>query len=153
MNVYEQLLSSSGENVTVIEKRFKSKAKGLCKGNKIGISKDIDTSIEKACVLAEELGHYYTSIGNILDMEDIRNRKQEQQARLWGYNKLIGLTGIIRAFEAGCQSDQEAADYLEVTAEYLHEAIECYKNKYGVYKEVDNYVIYFIPHLAVLKMI
>lgn len=39
MNTYEQLLSSSDENITVIEKNFKSKAKGLCKGNKIGISK------------------------------------------------------------------------------------------------------------------
>lgn len=153
MNVYEQLLSSSDEHVTVIEKRFKSKAKGLCKGNKIGISKDIDTSVEKACILAEELGHYCTSIGNILSMENIQNRKQERQARLWGYNRLIGLAGIIKAFEAGCQSDQEVADYLEVTTEYLHEAIKCYRNKYGVYKKVDNYIIYFIPHLAVLKMI
>ena len=32
-----------------------------------------------------------------------------------GYNKLIGLTGIIPVFEAGCQSEQEAAVYFEVT--------------------------------------
>ncbi len=149
MNVYEQLLSSSDENIIVIEKQFKSKAKGLCKGNKIGISADIDTSTEKACVLAEELGHHYTTVGNIVDMTDAQNRKQERQARLWAYNKQIGLAGIIRAFGAGCQDMHEIAEYLEVTEEFLHEAIECYRNKYGVFTTLDNYIIYFIPNLTI----
>ena len=149
MNVYEQLLSSSDENIIVIEKQFKSKAKGLCKGNKIGISADIDASTEKACVLAEELGHHYTTVGNIVDMTDAQNRKQERQARLWAYNKQIGLAGIIRAFEAGCQDMHEIAEYLEVTEEFLHEAIECYRNKYGVFTTLDNYIIYFIPNLTI----
>ena len=149
MNVYEQLLSSSDENIIVIEKQFKSKAKGLCKGNKIGIRADIDNSIEKACILAEELGHHYTTVGNIVDMTDAQNRKQERQARLWAYNKQIGLAGIIRAFGAGCQDMHEIAEYLEVTEEFLHEAIECYRNKYGVFTTLDNYIIYFIPNLTI----
>lgn len=152
MNVYEQLLSSSDENIIVIEKQFKSKAKGLCKGNKIGISADIDNSIEKACILAEELGHHYTTVGNIVDMTDAQNRKQERQARLWAYNKQIGLAGIIRSFEAGCQDMHEIAEYLEVTEEFLHEAIECYRNKYGIYTTLDNYIIYFIPNLTVAEL-
>lgn len=149
MNVYEQLLSSSDENIIVIEKQFKSKAKGLCKGNKIGISADIDTSTEKACVLAEELGHHYTTVGNIIDMTNAQNRKQERQARLWAYNKQIGLRGIIRAFNHGCSNPHEIAEYLEVTEEFLHEAINCYREKYGVYTTVENYIIYFIPNLTV----
>lgn len=149
MNKYEQLLSSSDESIIIIEKQFKSKAKGLCKGNKIGISKDIDTSIEKACVLAEELGHHYTSVGNIIDLSSVQNRKQERQARLWAYNKQIGLSGIIRAFNHGCKNSHEIAEYLEVTEEFLCEAIECYKNKYGICATVDNYIIYFIPNLTV----
>ena len=39
--------------------------------------------MEKASVLAEELGHYYTTVGNILDQEDAGNRKQEHKARTW----------------------------------------------------------------------
>lgn len=149
MNKYEQLLSSSDKSIIIIEKQFKSKAKGLCKGNKIGISKDIDTSIEKACVLAEELGHHYTSVGNIIDLSSVQNRKQERQARLWAYNKQIGLSGIIRAFNRGCKNSHEIAEYLEVTEEFLCEAIECYKNKYGICATIDNYIIYFIPNLTV----
>lgn len=122
--------------------------KGLCYNGNIAIEESL-TQIEKACVLAEELGHHYTTVGNIIDMTDAQNRKQERQARLWAYNKQIGLAGIIRAFEAGCQDMHEIAEYLEVTEEFLHEAIECYRNKYGVFTTLDNYVIYFIPNLTI----
>ena len=30
---------------------------------------------EKACVLAEELGHHYTTIGDIIDQKESENRK------------------------------------------------------------------------------
>lgn len=151
MNAYEALLDEAcNMGLTVKEKPLKYN-NGRIKGKRIAIRQDIDTEKEKACVLAEELGHYYTSVGNILDMTVPANRKQERQARLWAYNKLIGLTGLIRAYEHGCKSRYEIADYLEVTEGYLEECIECYRDKYGIYKEIDNYVIYFIPHLTVFK--
>lgn len=152
MNAYEQLLSSSGENIIVVEKNFKSQAKGLCKGNKIGISKAISTSTEKACILAEELGHYYTTVGNILDQSSVSNRKQELRARMWAYNKLIGLLGIVKSYEHGCRSLYDMAEYLEVTEEFLKDALERYRQKYGMYTVVDNYIIYFEPGLGVVKM-
>ena len=113
----------------------------------------LETSVEKTCTLAEELGHHHTSVGNIIDMENVSNRKQERQARFWGYNKLIGLTGIVNAFESGCQSAYEAAEFLEVTVEYLQECIDCYRDKYGICTEIDNYIIYFIPNLAVMEKV
>lgn len=152
MNAYEQLLSSSGENIIVVEKNFKSQAKGLCKGNKIGISKAISTSTEKACILAEELGHHYTTVGNILDQSSVSNRKQELRARMWAYNKLIGLLGIVKSYEHGCRSLYDMAEYLEVTEEFLKDALERYRQKYGMYTVVDNYIIYFEPGLGVVKM-
>lgn len=152
MNAYEQLLSSSDESIIVVEKNFKSQAKGLCKGNKIGISKRISTFSEKACVLAEELGHHYTTVGNILDQSSVSNRKQELRARMWAYNKLIGLMGIIKSYEHGCQSYHEMAEYLDVTEEFLRDALKRYHQKYGVCTTVDNYIIYFEPALGVVKM-
>lgn len=35
------------------------------------------TNVEKACVLAEGLGHYYTTVGNILNQSSTANHKQE----------------------------------------------------------------------------
>lgn len=81
------------------------------------------------------------------------NRKQERQARLWGYNRSIGLLGLIRAYEHGCKDKYEIAEYLDVTEEYLENCINCYQDKYGEYKTVDNYTIYFIPNLMIFKKI
>lgn len=127
--------------------------KGFYIDNNIAINTSVDSPTEKKCVLTEELGHHYTSVGYILNQTDLQNRKQERQARMWGYNRLIGLTGIIRAYNAGCQSRHEIAEYLDITDEYLQECIDCYRDKYGVYTIVDNYTIYFIPCLAVIKKI
>ena len=149
---YEELLAESEEQNLIVKEKELPGYNGRIYKNRIAIRKNL-SKIEKTCVLAEELGHHHTSVGNILDVNDVRNRKQERQARLWGYNKLIGLTGIITAFRAGCQSRHEIAELLDVTEEYLQECIDCYRDKYGVYTEVDNYVIYFIPNLAVMEKI
>lgn len=150
---YEALLDEAQQDGLIVKEKPLKYNNGRIKGKRIAIRKDIETSAEKACVLAEELGHHHTSVGNIIDMENVSNRKQERQARFWGYNKLIGLTGIVRAFQAGCQSRHEVADLLDVTEEYLQECIDCYRDKYGVYTEIDNYTIYFIPNLAVMEKI
>lgn len=155
MNAYERLEHKAcRDGIDVIEYTFENKTiKGLYCDGTAAIRKDLETTAEKACVLAEELGHHYTSVGNILDQSDPDNRKQERQARLWGYNKLVGLTGIINAFRAGCHNRHEIADFLDVTEEYLQECIDCYQDKYGEYIEVDNYMICFIPNLAVMEKV
>ena len=115
MNNYELLLdNASQKGLTVKEKPLKA-SDGRIKGKRIAIREDIDTTVQKACVLAEELGHHHTTVGNIIDLENPGNRKQERQARLWAYNKQIGLRGLIRAYEHGCRSRHEIAEYLEVT--------------------------------------
>ena len=154
MNKFEKLEDVAyQDDVDVLNYRFESNnIKGLYCDGVIAIREDM-TIPEKTCALAEELGHHETSVGNILDMTSAANRKQERQARLWAYNKQIGLIGLVRAFEHGCQNRFEIAEYLEVTEEFLEECIECYRNKYGICKQVDNYVVYFTPYLAIIKII
>lgn len=149
---YEALLvEADNEGLTVKEKPLKYN-NGRIKGKRIAIRKDIDTSIEKSCILAEELGHHHTSVGCILDQADTGNRKQERQARMWAYDKMIGLSGLIKAFEYGCRNRHEVAEYLEVTEEFLEECITCYRDKYGICATVGDYYIMFIPNLAVGKI-
>ena len=147
---YNALLNeANAEGISIKERPFKT-YDGRLKGKDIYLRKDMNTT-EKSCVLAEELGHYYTTVGDILDMNVPENRKQERQARLWGYNRVIGLFGLIRAYEHGCKDKYEIAEYLDVTEEYLEDCIDSYRDKYGEYKTVDNYTIYFIPNLMILK--
>lgn len=151
MNSYEILLSEASENGLVVKEKPLKYNNGRIKGSRVAIRQDLSTSVEKACVLAEELGHHYTTYGNILDQSDTSNRKQELRARAWAYNKQIGLLGLIRAYEHGCRNRFEIAEYLEVTEEVLEECLIFYRNKYGMCTNVDNYVVYFIPNLVIMK--
>lgn len=152
---YEDLLEeSNSSNVHVIENAdFESKADGLINGNVIGINRKIRTYRKRACVLAEELGHYHTTVGNIINQSTVENRRQELHARIWAYNKMIGLSGIINAYKHGCYSLHDTADYLDVTEEFLYEALQYYKGKYGSFAVLDNYLIYFEPSLGVFKLV
>lgn len=151
MNSYEILLSEASEYGLIVKEKPLKYNNGRIKGSRVAIRQDLSTSVEKACVLAEELGHHYTSYGNILDQSDTSNRKQELRARAWAYNKQIGLLGLIKAYEHGCRNRFEIAEYLEVTEEVLEECLIFYQNKYGVCTNVDNYVVYFIPNLVIMK--
>lgn len=150
---YEQLLTAADQAGLTVKERPLQKHDGLIRGNRIAIRKSIDTQAEKSCVLAEELGHHYTTTGNILEQaSDVMNQKQEYRARLYGYNLRVGLIGIIKAYEARCRNLHEMAEYLDVPEDYLIEVIDCYRSKYGQYVAVDNYIIYFIPQLAVMRI-
>ena len=149
---YEQLLNAADSDELAVKEKPLAVHDGLLKGKRIAIRKDIETQAEKSCVLAEEIGHHRTSSGNILEQTNVMNQKQEYRARLYGYNLKIGLTGLIRAYEAGCRNLYEMAEFLDATEEYMKEAIQCYSSKYGTCVAVDNYIIYFEP-FAVMKMI
>ena len=105
MNFYEELQEEAcRDGVDVCDYSFSSeRIKGLYCDGTIAIRQDMTTA-EKSCVLAEELGHHRMTIGNILNQDDVSNRKQERIARFWAYNKRIGLSGIIQGYRHHCRS-------------------------------------------------
>lgn len=156
MNAYEELQDiACKDGVEVIDGYpFNSdNISGLYCDNVIAISSHLSNSTEKACVLAEELGHHYTAVGNIIEQSSEENRKQELHGRIVAYNKMVGLHGLIDAYENHCQSLSDSADYLGVTEEFLNDCLEYYKNKYGTHTTLNNYVIFFEPAVAVLELI
>lgn len=148
---YDHLLMEAEKEGAIVREKNIPGYGGRIFENRIAIHKSIQTYTEKTCILAEELGHYHTTVGDIHDQSLVENRKQELRARLHGYNRLIGLQGIIRAYHHRCQNLAEMAEYLGVTEEYLKEALELYRQKYGTGVEVDNYIVIFEPRLAVVE--
>ena len=149
---YEELLDTADQLDLAVKEQPLTVHDGLIRGRRIAIRKSIETQAEKSCVLAEELGHYFTSFGNILNMDEIQNRKQELRARLSGYDMQIGLIGIVECYKHHCRSIYEMAEYLQVTEEYLTDALECYSRKYGEnLVTIDNYAIRFVPSLQVIE--
>jgi len=125
--------------------------RGLYGDNIIWLNQRLTTDTEKACVLAEELGHYHTSSGNILEQTEVVKTKQEKRARNWAYEKLIPLWSFVRASKEGIRNSYDLAEFLNVTEEFLEQAIAHYKEKYGLCVEWTSYVIYFEP-LGVLEL-
>lgn len=152
MTIYEQLLTEAADNNLIAKEKDLPISKGRIKGNRIAIRRNL-TETEKKCVIAEELGHYYTGCGDILDQSTLSNRKQERYGRIYSYNKLVGLMGIIYAYKHNCRNLYESAEHLDVTEEFLNEAISYYRSKYGTSVTVDNYTIFFEPYIAVLELV
>lgn len=150
MSYDELLIEAEGAGLVVKEAPLQS-GDGRCKGCRIAIRKDIPTLRKKADTLAEEMGHYYTTVGDILEQDTVNKCKQERVARLWGYNKRIGLQGIIKAYQHQCKNSYEAADYLSVSEETFAEAVEYYRQIYGRGVMLDNYFIQFEPNLQVYE--
>lgn len=100
---------------------------------------------EKLCILAEELGHYYTTSGDITDQADVKNRKQEKKARRWAVERLICLDDLIDGFEKGVGNKHELAEHLGVTEEFLHTALAHFKSIYGYSYRQGEYSIVFDP--------
>lgn len=142
---YEELQIKYMDEVTSEELDFSEleRLKGLYCDSCIAIDKNLETNIEKGCIYAEELGHHFTTSGDIIDQDTVQACKQEYKARFWAYNEMVGLIGIIRAYEYGCRNRFEMAEYLDVTEEFLNEVIVAYERKFGLYVKLDNYVIYF----------
>ncbi len=137
------------EDIGVVEIPIPKKIKGLYADGIIAINKYINTTTEKNCVLAEELGHYHTSSGDIIDQSKIENKKQERRARAWAYKRLVGIIDFINAYKYGVRNRYELSEYLNVSERFLEEALQYYKEKYGLYYKINNYVVYFEP-LSVL---
>lgn len=155
MTKYEELLDEAYQDgLYVIERAsFNSHAKGLINGDVIGLSKDIKTDAERGCILAEELGHYRTTSGNILDTSKVMNRKQELRARVWGYQRIITMDKLVAAYLKGCRNSYEISKELEVTEEFFLEALRVFKQKYYPYVQYKDYLIQFEPTFRIYNFV
>lgn len=152
--LYEKLICQcSNSDLKVIEENLKPIGTyGLCVNNIIFLEKTLNNNL-KACVLAEELGHYYKSYGNILDLKNVTNMQSENKGRAWAFEKLFGLEQIIEVHNKRLNSKYEAAEYLNITEAFIDEALNYYRKKYGTYVNYKNYTIGFIPNLYVIQKI
>lgn len=122
MTKYEKLMAEY-EHLHIEERPMKND--GLYADDCVWINKNMTTS-RKYCTLAEELGHYYTTVGNILNQDDVSNRKQERLARQWAYEKLVPVENIHSAASDGYTQIWEMAEYLDVDEKFLKEALIYY---------------------------
>lgn len=78
------------------------------------------------CVLAEEIGHFYTAPRtNLLMAYTSANLKammsqDERKAIQWATDFLVPDVELVKALEAGCRSCYELAEYFDVTEWFMY---------------------------------
>lgn len=115
--------------------------KNLSKFNSKGIYLEVDSLkviaidesiINKHCtyisIMAEELGHYFTTTGNLIEpsknyMEKIIKSKKELLARKWAANYLISDEEFVQALLSCINSKNDFCDYFNITYEVLENKI------------------------------
>lgn len=151
MTYDEMLCYADNLNIDIVEAPFIGSGKGYTIDTTIFINSNL-SMVERKCTLAEEISHFEISHGNIIELDNIKSKKQEIFARNKGYGKIVKIFDLIAAFEKG-YTKYELAEHLGITDEFLNESISYYKKKYGTYLEIDEYTIIFEPNLYVGKKI
>lgn len=126
MTRYEQLLEEAYQGGLIVKEKPLQSSDGRISNNRIAIRESLFGSAVKACVLAEELGHYYTTAGDIIDQTCAENRKQENIARKWAYNKILPIENVLFALQDGHTEIWDMAEYLDVDEEFLRDALIYY---------------------------
>lgn len=81
--------------------------------------------------VAEEIGHYETTVGDISGQDGLNERRQELQARRYGYMLLVDLDSLIACYKNEIKTPWELADFFECNVSYIWKAIDAYRLKYG----------------------
>ncbi|MGN7386165.1 ImmA/IrrE family metallo-endopeptidase [Sporosarcina sp. SAFN-015] len=141
---YESLIAQYPHLVIKEVKTLPSGLAGLYMDDVVLIDKN-RSHYEKHCILAEEIGHYETTYGDITDLQKLTNLKLELAARRWGYEKIVSLDKLIECYESGFKSVEEVCTHLEVTEDYLMASIVHYHSRFGVSTSYKGYEIFFDP--------
>lgn len=86
------------------------------------------------CILAEELGHHYTSAGNLMAFARstaYRHQvmKQERAALWWATRRLIPLDKLVHTVNKGILVTYELAERFDVTERFMGTALRLYLEK------------------------
>jgi len=77
-------------------------------------------------MLAEEYGHYVTGDERVLYYDKIADWKAEARARRYAHNRLL-TPDAIRIAAHNTDDEYEIAFVLNVTVEFLRDAVDCFK--------------------------
>jgi len=100
----------------------------LCNQNTtpvIGLSTCIDSTAEKRCIMAEELGHHFTTVGVCINNKEFYHRsnlnsvsKIEFKAMRWAVNYLMPENDLLDVIGSGLYEPWELAEHFNVTEEF-----------------------------------
>lgn len=131
MNTPEKLINDNDDQLHFKYIQMPTKLGGLIYGDRVYINKSADYTNQNE-YLAEEIAHYQTSVGDILNQSEIECRKQELVARQRACTLLITLDGLLDCYKDGLDTPNELAEHFDVSVDFLYKAIDTYRTKNGL---------------------
>lgn len=127
MNRIEQLISEYGSLNFHFKEDMPEGLSGLISDNNVYVN--IALPFDRIySTLAEEIGHYETAPGDIIDQSHPFNRKFESLGRKWGYKKLIPYEKLQTFIESReVIHSYELAEEFEVPDDIVDEVINMYR--------------------------
>ncbi|EAD5308147.1 hypothetical protein ED407_02860 [Listeria monocytogenes] len=122
----------------------------IIKGNKVRVNQTVPIRKLKT-VLTEEVMHWQYTVGDITDLNKLENIKQEKFARRKTHEYLIPVEDFVTCHDLGLKTYYEVAEQLDIGEEFLHEAIEEYRDKYGLMYNTGKYIINFGSTIEVFR--
>jgi len=146
MNKFESLVDEYYKRVPItIDKRMPIGLSGIYTSfHGILLNANL-TQNEYHSVLAEEIGHYETTAGDIIDLTNVQNKKLEIIARRWGYKKIVTLDDLIECYEKYITTVEEICAHLEIVPDFLEECLVHYRQQYGQDVFYEDYLIILDP--------
>lgn len=111
----------------------------------ITLSTALQTTCERCCVLAEELGHHHTRPPDLFTASKAIQDKYERLALYWAVCELVPLSGLVTAWREGIRDAWELAEYLDVTEPFIQKAVNLLEERYGPCARCGEYCIHFRP--------
>nr|DAG07237.1 MAG TPA: IrrE protein [Caudoviricetes sp.] len=160
LNRYEETCSELYPDIIVLEPNNLHKKTGwwgtfeIDDGQPYIFIEPMQSATDKYQVLKEEFYHVLTAVSILLERPNMNYyqrlsvRKQELIARHLAYKDIITLDDLIKCWQDGLIYEWEIANQLDVTPEFLHNAIQYLKSVYptrfiaettsGIYRIVIN---------------
>jgi len=83
----------------------------------------------QTAVMAEEIGHYHTCVGNALDQNDVVAVKKENAGRGAAYQRVIPAQKLKKAMTSGNRTVWDLSEALDLPATFILEALQYYTVK------------------------
>ncbi|QFR24118.1 ImmA/IrrE family metallo-endopeptidase [Schleiferilactobacillus harbinensis] len=138
MDDCEKLMAEYPQYIYLWKRDMPRGLSGLCIQNVILINTQ-KSHAKQHETLGEEIGHQITTYGDIVSDPTPLNRRCEMWARRWGYQKTITLDGLIDCWHDGVNCVYEAAEFFDVTENYVLTVLDYYRESRGEWFTYDGY--------------
>lgn len=124
--------------IPIVDFEFPSAIRSAYHNGVIGINKEIGNDAERRCIIVREIGRHLLRKNENISLTD---EQESILAMHWAVSVLLPLKAFVECNQLGKISEDELAEYLNITPQFVKSGIEVYKSVLGNRILYQNYII------------